>query len=75
MKKLHYITGHLNVLHVQTYQIMFAIDNLTVTNTILWHYCCGFGPTIPLMATFDLDCMRIMGHALRIIGAFLGNYR
>ena len=26
------------------------------------------------MATFDPDYMRIMGHALKIIGEFLGNY-
>ena len=28
----------------------------------------------PLMATFDPENMRIMGHVLRIIGTFLGNY-
>ena len=27
------------------------------------------------MSTFDPERMRIMGHALRIIGTFLGNYR
>ena len=31
--------------------------------------------TLPLMSTFDPEHMRIMGHALRIIGTFLENYR
>ena len=32
-------------------------------------------PQSTLMATLDPDYMRIMGHALRIIGTFLGDYR
>ena len=57
-----------------TYLVLFAIDNLTVSNTSLRRYDYGFVPTIPLMATFDPENMRIMGHALRIIGTFFGNY-
>ena len=57
-----------------TYLVLFATDSLTVSNTSLWRYDYGFVPTIPLMATFDPKNMRIMGHALRIIGTFLGNY-
>ena len=34
------------------------------------NYCCGFVLAIPLIPTFDPQNMRIMGHALRIIGTF-----
>ena len=43
---------HYKLLHVQMYQILCAVDNLTVANTFLWCYW-GFVLTIPLMATFD----------------------
>ena len=69
-KRVHY-----KQLHVQMYQILFAVDNLTIANTFLWCYYCGFVLTIPLMATFDPENMRITDHVLRIIDTFLGNYR
>ena len=59
---------------------MHVISNLTVINTsfmgnVIDYNIRGFLRAIPLTPTFDPECMRIMGHTLRIIGTFLGNCR
>ena len=63
---------HYKLLHVQTCRILFVVDNLTVTKT--FGIIVDLYTRFPLMATFDPDYIRIMGHALRMIGTFLGNY-
>ena len=67
---------HYNLLCVLMYWILLVIRNLAVINTFLFWQCyCGFLLAIPPMPIFDPEHMRIMGHVLKIIGTFLGNFR
>ena len=58
---------------------MYRLQAMTCTDVL--NIACIWQPSQipfhcnPLMPTFDPENMRIMGHALKVIGTFLGNYK
>ena len=56
---------------------MFVVDNFSYLSQTSFYGIIAMDlyPQSSLMPTFDPDYTRIMDHALRIMGTFLGNYR